>query len=104
MTKPFGIEKRMDELDVEKALSDERVGNAVNDLLIELIRAESLHPIWPEDVVHQVAIVVEEAGEAMRAALRSYYNEGGTIEQVRTELIQVGAMAIRALINLEGCK
>ena len=101
MTKPFGIERRMDELDVAKALEDPRVGDAINDMLIELIRAENLHPVWPADVVHQVAILNEEAGEAMRAALRSYYNEGGTVEQVRTELIQTGAMAIRALINLE---
>lgn len=92
---------QMDELDVAKALKDPRVGDAINDMLIELIRAENLHPVWPEDVVHQVAILNEEAGEAMRAALRSYYNEGGTVEQVRTELIQTGAMAIRALIHLE---
>ena len=97
----FKIEGRMDELDVEKALSDDRVERSVRKILIELVRAENLHPVWPTDVVHQIAIVAEESGEAMRAALRSHYKEGGTVEQLRTELIQTGAMVIRALKNLE---
>lgn len=73
---------------------------AVDAMLKELERAKAKHPHWPTDIVHQVAIMVEEAGEALRAVLNSAY-EGGNIEEVRREVIQTGAMAIRVLINLE---
>lgn len=97
----FGIERRMDELDVQKALSDDRVEKAVRQILIELIRAENLHPVWPEDTLRQVAIMAGEAGEALQAGL--HYAEGrGSIQAIRDEIIQAGAMSIRALINLEG--
>ena len=74
---------------------------AVDAMLQELERAKAKHPVWPTDIVHQVAIMVEEAGEALRAVLNSAY-EGGNIEEVRREVIQTGAMAIRVLMNLEG--
>lgn len=100
MTKAFWIEGRMDELDVHKALSDERIEKAVRQILIELIRAESIHPIWPADTLRQVAIMAGEAGEALQAAL--HYAEGrGSLNAVRVELIQSAAMSIRGLINLE---
>ena len=73
---------------------------AVDAMLQELERAKAKHPVWPTDIVHQVAIMVEEAGEALRAVLNSAY-EGGNIEEVRREVIQTGAMAIRVLMNLE---
>ena len=74
---------------------------AVDAMLQELERARVKHPQWPTDIVHQVAIMVEEAGESLRAALNHAY-EGGSLEEVRREVIQSGAMAIRVLINLEG--
>lgn len=70
-------------------------------ILAELQRAEKLHPSWPSDVVHSTAIVVEEAGEAMRAALQCHY-DGEPLDDLRTELVQTGAMAIRALLHLKG--
>ena len=73
---------------------------AVDAMLQELERAKAKHPHWPTDIVHQVAIMVEEAGESLRAALNHAY-EGGSFEEVRREVIQSGAMAIRVLINLE---
>ncbi len=73
---------------------------AVDAMLQELERARVKHPQWPTDIVHQVAIMVEEAGESLRAALNHAY-EGGSFEEVRREVIQSGAMAIRVLINLE---
>ena len=68
-------------------------------LLSELCRAMDLHPVWPSDLIHQVAIVAEESGEAVQAALNHVYH-GDSLEKVRTELIQTGAMCIRALVNL----
>ncbi len=72
----------------------------LDQTLNELERAEKLHPHWPDDIIHQVAIMVEEAGESMRAALNHVYDKND-IESVREELIQCGAMVFRCLINLE---
>jgi len=73
--------------------------NAYLSLLREYHRACDLHPKWPGDLIHQVAIVAEESGEAVQAALNHVYH-GDNLEKVKTELIQTGAMCIRALINL----
>ena len=65
----------------------------------EILRAEIKHPHWPSDIVHEVATVNEEAGEALQAALECYY-ENGSIEDVEKELIHTAATAIRALAFL----
>lgn len=62
----------------------------------ELARAKALHPNWPGDLIHQAAIMAEEAGEAVRAALNVTYH-GGRVEDVRTELVQTAAMCLRML-------
>lgn len=71
----------------------------INLIIEELIRAELKHPDWPTDVVYKAAIVSEESGELMRAAVQ-YEMEGGDIEDVRTEAIQTAATCIRLLLNL----
>jgi len=68
-------------------------------ILAELKRAKELHPCFPVDTIHQVSVMVEEAGEALQAALNHVYH-GGSLEDVKTELIHAGAMAIRCLMNL----
>lgn len=65
----------------------------------ELQRAEHDHPVWPEDIIHQVGILTEEVGEAMQAALDITYH-GETIEELRAELRHCAAMSLRALFNL----
>jgi hypothetical protein len=45
------------------------------------------------------AIMVEEAGETLRAALNAEYHEG-SVEDIRREAIQTGAMVVRLLSNL----
>lgn len=72
---------------------------AIDAILQEKERATLLHPNWPDDPIHQVAIMAEEAGEAVRAALRMVY-EGGSVEDLRAELIQTGAMCVRCLGRL----
>ena len=72
----------------------------IKELLAEVERAERLHPEWPEDVIHQVAIMVEEAGEAMRAALNYVYH-GGELSELQDELVQTGAMVIRCLEDID---
>ncbi|KKL72850.1 hypothetical protein LCGC14_2080830 [marine sediment metagenome] len=64
----------------------------------ELQRAEKKHPKWPENIFKQAAIVSEETGEMVRACLH-LEDEGGSIHQVKDELVQIAAMCIRMLLN-----
>lgn len=65
----------------------------------ELIKATEKHPNWPVgDVVHASAIVAEESGELIRAALQAKY-EGGKYSETTKEAIQTGAMAVRFILN-----
>lgn len=70
-------------------------------VLDELARAETKYPTWPTDMIHQVAIMQEESGEAIRAAINHVYH-GEPLEDVRAELVQTAAMCLRCLKNLEG--
>lgn len=78
----------------------------VIDLIFEeLKRAEIKHPSWPSDVVHASAVIAEESGELTQACLDYFYNDSekenyGT-SRMREEAVQVGAMAIRFLINIK---
>lgn len=72
---------------------------AVIKMLLECNRAIIKHPHWPSDIIHQAAIVSEENGELIRAALQLNF-EGGHLSEVRKECVQTGAMAIRMFINL----
>jgi len=66
----------------------------------EIMSAEELFPEWPIDLVHGAAIVAEESGELIRAAMHCQWDYvGGNIENVKTEAIQTAAMAIRMLYN-----
>ena len=66
------------------------------DVKSELIKAKNKYPDWPDDIIHQVSIMNEEAGESIRAALNHvYHNE--PIEELEGELIQTAAMCIRCL-------
>jgi len=65
----------------------------------ELTKAKAKHPNYPDNIFIQLAIMQEEAGEVTRAVLHLAY-EGGSIEDVRKELIQTAAMCMRMLENL----
>ena len=75
------------------------MNDLIEAILCELALAEDEHPSWPKDIIHQVAIMAEESGEAVRAALQFAY-ETGTIEDYRMELIQCAAMCLRCLKHL----
>jgi len=66
----------------------------------EIRRAKKLHPEWSLDPVHGAAIVAEEAGSVVKAALDFYYGRAGS-HQLQKELIHNAAMAIRFLLNFE---
>lgn len=72
----------------------------LDQVLKELQQAESKHPNWPDDQIHAAAIVAEESGELVRAALNFRY-EDGSKEEMKMEAIQTAAMAIRFLKHLD---
>ncbi len=65
----------------------------------ELKLAEQKHPGFPTDPIHMAAIMGEEAGESLQAAIDLIYNNG-ELNKLITEVAQTGAMAIRVLMNL----
>ena len=73
--------------------------NFLTRVLDELKLAKEKHPIFPTDVLHQIAIVNEESGEATRATLQFVY-EKGSKKEIENELIQTAAMCLRMLANL----
>lgn len=73
---------------------------AAQPLLDELARAETKFPTWPCDIVHAAAVVAEEAGELVQAALQLTY-EHSTLDAVKKEAIQTGAMALRFLLMFD---
>jgi len=66
----------------------------------ELVNAEIKHPCWSDDAVHAAAILNEEAGELIQAALAYHYGNGDK-GHMESEAVQCGAMALRFLLNLE---
>jgi NTP pyrophosphatase (non-canonical NTP hydrolase) len=77
-----------------------RIIDAETNFKRELERAESKFPVFPADPIHAAAILQEEAGELIRAALQFTY-EGGSFDAMKNEAVQVGAMALRFLVNIE---
>lgn len=71
----------------------------INDILDEVDRAEKKHPNWPDNPYKGMAIIGEELGEANQALLQSD-DEGGTVDDVRKELIETAATCIRMIKNL----
>lgn len=104
--KPFNIDEACDRECVDRLMADPRIKKVVHAALVELDRAERIHPIWPDGTVNQTAIMTGEAGEALKAA--NHYREGrltegrDSMEMLFIELVQTIAMGIRVHINLEG--
>jgi hypothetical protein len=89
----------------------------------EIKRAEKKHPGWPTDRLRQAAIIAEEGGEVLRAALNiiefeehlvrgrampnadkysitlDYNNLEHMEQELIKEVVQTGAMALRFLLN-----
>jgi len=77
-----------------------REHQAINLIQAELRKAKEKHEGWPGDEIYMAAILGEEAGEVLQAAL-DYKLFKGDIEQIAIEAAQTGAMAIRLLMNLK---
>lgn len=72
----------------------------VNNILDELMKAESKFPEFVYDPIHAVAILSEESGEATQAALNWVYHKGDP-NLLKEELYQTAAMCIRILKNFD---
>ena len=83
-----------------KSVLKNKFDKIIDDIYHEYCSACKIHPHWPEDPIHAVSIMNEEAGESIRAAL-NYVYEDGSLEDLKKELIQTAAMCIRALINIK---
>ena len=72
-------------------------------ILEELSKAEKKWTGWPENTIDGVAIIAEELGESVKAALQFEYGhvpaKAGR-EKLMEEVAQTGAMALRMLIFL----
>jgi hypothetical protein len=75
-----------------------REWHIIRIIMQELRRAEEKHPSFPIDPVHASAIIAEECGELTQAALQYYYDDKPGARMV-DEAVQVGAMAIRFVLN-----
>lgn len=78
----------------------------LNTIISEVDRAESLYPVWPApgrrgDHVAAASILLEEAGEVLKAANNYDMHGRGSTAEMREEAIQTAAMAIRFLSNLD---
>lgn len=77
---------------------------ALELILKELQRAEGIHPLFPplrpNDPVYACAIINEEAGE-LTQAVNNFVMEGkGSMNDIRKEAVQTGAMALRFLMEI----
>lgn len=72
----------------------------IDEILQELKSAEEKHPHFPDDIIHASAIVCEESGELIRAAIQARY-ENGNIDAVKKEAIQTAATCIRLLNTIK---
>lgn len=66
------------------------------DIRDEALRAQIKFPDWPVDVLHAMAILAEEHGEANKAALEHVY-QGLAIKDLRGELVQEATMCLRMI-------
>lgn len=77
-----------------------RIKDILHAFEVERRRSMELHGELPGDLIHGTSIMVEEAGEALRAALNHRYH-GESIDELKTEVIQTGAMCLKLLLQLE---
>lgn len=71
----------------------------IDVIVKEIKRAEKKHPNWPKDKIYASAIVCEESGELIRAAVQ-YEMDNGREYEVFKEAIHTAATCIRLLKNL----
>ena len=66
----------------------------------ELEKCKTKHPEFPLDVIERIAIMAEEAGEAVQAANNIKW-ENGNKDDLKLELLQTAAVCVRILEAME---
>ncbi len=80
----------------------EAMVDAAGHAVAEVSRAMAKFPTWPTDPLHALSVVGEEFGELQQAVLQHIYEpkKGVTTEDIRTEAMQLAAMALRFYASL----
>lgn len=87
---------------LDRVHSKPAVPEAVRQIMDELHKAREKFPQWPDDPIHAAAVVQEEAGELVQATLQSVYEPNkADYSHAQKEAVQLGAMAIRFIENME---
>jgi len=76
---------------------------ALNNINTQLILSEKKHPFFAKDLGDAFIVLGEEVGE-VADAIYEYTRNGGDFYNIKTEVAQVGAVAIRFLEHLEDLK
>lgn len=96
----LAIEKRMDELDVAKMLEDDRVPEAINEILRAMAIDESIRVIWPDCPMDQMYASLNEWKDTMLTA-RDYKQGDLSPEMYRARLAMLAGVVLRAMVNVE---
>ena len=96
----LAIEKRMDELDVAKMLEDERVPEALDEILRAMAIDESIRVIWPDCPMDQMYASLNEWKDTMLAA-RDYKQGDLSPEMFRARLARLAGNVLRAMVNVD---
>lgn len=96
----LAIEKRMDELDVAKMLEDERVPEALDEILRAMAIDESIRVIWPDCPMDQMYASLNEWKDTMLAA-RDYKQGDLSPEMYRARLAMLAVCGATAMVNVE---
>lgn len=82
------------------------INQAMERIYVAFDDAEKKHPTYPTDIVYRAAILAEETGEVVRAAWDLHVGTVNNLsltqterhrEELKKELAQTGAMAMRML-------
>lgn len=73
----------------------------MEEIMLEMYRGKDKHH-WPDDmtIVKRAAVLCEEAGETIRAALM-HEDEGMDIMDVRREAVHTAAVALRLIESID---
>ena len=77
-----------------------KIEEVISLVMTELNKAEEKHPVWPTDLVRAAGVVMEEAGEMIKAVL-DHEEKNTSRYAIITEAVQTAASAIRFLKNFE---
>lgn len=69
-------------------------------MLKALKEAQSKHPVFYKDIVHQASILSEESGEVVRAANHIHEGISTGIEELQVEILQTAAVCCRMFMAL----